>query len=242
MKHVDLVMLVPTRRRPHAVAGLVNAFRHTCRLNTWLIWCIDDCPHREEYHAAVRAGMVVFPQMLINDDGERRGLVGTLNHYGTAFARANVKDGRPTAIGYLGDDHLPLTVGWDRAYVNTLEKTGVGIVYGDDQVQGANLPTQMAMTTNIVAALGYMAPPELWHMYCDNFWKDLGRGADCLTYLPEVTVTHRHPGVGRGTWDESYRETNSAHSYAADKAAYEAYAATRLPTDIATVRALRGDR
>ncbi len=238
MNTADLTILIPTRLRPHTVQELARAFADTCTADTTIIWCIDGCPREHEYTDAYDKAVTVYPRQRILT-GPRRRLVATLNHH--AVETASAVDA-PFALGYLGDDHRPRTFGWDTAYLAGLRGLGSGIVYGDDGHQGANLPTQMAMTADIVRALGYLAPPHLVHMYCDNFWKDLGEGAGCLLYLPTVAVTHHHPGVGLGIWDASYRESNSADRYAADRAAYDAYRAERLAADIATVRTLRGRR
>jgi hypothetical protein len=230
-----LAVVVPTRSRPQAVAPLVAAFADTCTADTWLILAVDGCERVEDYRQAYWDGLRTYPRLLFRA-GPRRRLVGTLNFYANRLVTSIIP---PEAIGYMGDDHRPATPGWDSAYLATLTALGTGIVYGDDLVQGANLPTQMAMTTDIVAALGYVAPPGLVHMYCDNFWKDLGEGAGCLTHLPEVTVAHHHPSTGRASWDASYRESNAADRYAADKAAYEKFRAEQLDADIKKVRDLR---
>lgn len=236
----QLVVIVPTRLRPHAVRPLAQAFADTCLADTELLWCIDDCPHANEYIDAVFDTTAdTYPHQRLSIGGPRRRLVGTLNHHAGALA-----DGPnpPFAVGYLGDDHRPKTLGWDSAYLAALTDLGTGIVYGDDEHQGATLPTQMAMTTDIIRALGYLVPPCLTHMYCDNFWKDLGERAGCLTYLPDVTITHHHPGVGRGSWDASYHESNSADRYATDRAAYEQYRTSGyLDADVDTIQRLRGE-
>ncbi len=232
----ELVVIVPTRGRPAAVAPMARAFADTSTDDIWLVWCVDGDPTNEDrYRAEVAAARAVFPWQSLYS-GPRRRLVGTLNHYARVLTAPTAG---PTAIAYLGDDHRPVTYGWDTAYKDALDALGTGIVYGDDGHQGANLPTQMAMSADIVRVLGHVAPPVLTHMYCDNYWKDLGDGADCLTYLPDVQVIHHHPGTGNGVWDASYRESNSAARYAADRAAYERYRASDLRHDIDRVRSLR---
>jgi hypothetical protein len=231
----DLIVLVPTRLRPHAVIELSTAFAETCTADTGLVFCVDDCPRFEEYWQAHRDTAAVFGQQSILD-GPRRRLVGTLNHYGTIIANA---EHAPFAIAYMGDDHRPITHGWDTAYLKALREQHTGIVYGNDEIQGENLCTQVAITTDIIATLGFVAPPVLTHLYCDNFWLDLGRGADCIQYLPDVIITHRHPSTGAVAWDESYLESNSAERYAADQAAYHAYVQDGLAAAIAAVNTLK---
>ena len=145
------------------------------------------------------------------------------------------------AVGFMGDDHRPRTVGWDKEYLDALRELGTGIVFGDDLYQGDKLPTQCAMTSDIVRALGYMAPPTLTHMYVDNFWRDLGTEADCLYYLPDVVVEHMHPIVGKAEWDEGHLRVNDRQVIDADEAAYvEHQTSGRFAADVAKVKALRG--
>jgi hypothetical protein len=95
------------------------------------------------------------------------------------------------------------------------------------------------MTSDIVRALGYMAPPALTHLFVDDFWRDLGRAADCLRYLPEVVVEHLHPIAGKAEWDEGHKRVNAASMYAADRVAYTRYRATQFRADVVKVQGLR---
>lgn len=230
-----LVVLVPTRLRPHAVAPLAEAFAATCTAGTWLVWCVDGCPQEAAYRQAHRDTLATYgrQQMVA---GPRRRLVGTLNHHACRLSGSATP---PYALGFMGDDHRPETVGWDTAYLSALRELGSGIVYGDDGIQGGYLPTQVAVTADIIRAVGYLAPPALAHMFCDEYWRDLGNGAGCLTYLPEVRVAHHHPAVGLGAWDASYAESSAEPAYMADHAAYLRFAETGLADDVAKVRHLR---
>lgn len=232
----ELAVLVPTRLRPHAVQPLAEAFAATCTAKTWLCLCVDGDPD-PAYHNAVQHAMRKTYKRILIAHGPRRRLVGTLNHYATLIATSVDP---PAAIGYLGDDHRPDTYAWDSYFLAAFADTGPGIVYGDDGLQHENLPTACAISTPIIAALGHMAPPALTHMYCDTYWRDLGRAAGCLSYLPDVRITHRHPATGLSDWDASYRESNSSDSYAADEAAYHDYIDRgALAADVKIVRNLR---
>jgi hypothetical protein len=84
-----------------------------------------------------------------------------------------------------------------------------------------------------------MAPPNLTHLYVDNFWKDLGQLAGCIRYLPDVVVEHLHPVAGKAAWDEGYVRVNAQSMFSRDRSAYERYRLTALQADVAKVRALR---
>jgi hypothetical protein len=227
----DLVVIVPSRGRPEATIALARAFADTCTAGTALSIAIDaDDPRRNDYHDGLR-GLPSVSHIIEQPSGT---MVTALN-----FA-ADMASKDAFAVGFMGDDHCPRTHGWDQAYLDALKDLGTGIVYGNDLLQGGSLPTQVAMTSDIVRALGYMAPPALRHMYVDNFWLSLGRAADCIRYLPDVIVEHRHPLAGKAQWDEGYMRVNDRAVYRADEQAFAEYVRTQLADDAAKVRALRG--
>lgn len=230
----DLVVIVPSRGRPQAAIELSQAFAETCTADTRLVFAVDDDdPTRGDYCvdlAAYRGASVVLIENPTN-------MVGALNRAASIFA-----DESAFAIGFMGDDHRPRTVGWDKEYLDALREVGTGIVYGDDLYQGDKLPTQCAMTADIIRTLGYMCPPNLRHMYVDNFWMDLGSQADCLYHLPDVVIEHMHPVAGKADWDEGHTRVNAREVYDADALAYEKYGNERFAEDLDKVRALVGAR
>lgn len=226
----DLVVIVPSRGRPEAVGQMALAFEETCRADTRLMFAVDDDdPAATDYLAgAVGAGV-----------GIRSDSAGTMVEALNKAALAVVSGERPLyAIAFMGDDHRPRTAGWDARYLDALARLGTGMVYGDDLIQGENLPTQIAMTSDIVRALGWMAPPVLRHMYVDNFWRDLGVHAGCLRYLPDVVVEHLHPVAGTAATDPGYERVNAPEVYSADQAAYREFGASGAFR--AAVEAVRG--
>jgi len=200
----ELVVVVPTFGRPQNAWRLVKAFEETCVLDTELVFVLDDADEtRGEYplpHLATAT----------------RGMIPALN----AGATALVRDLKPFAIGFMGDDHLPRTPGWDGRYVASLRSMGTGFVYGNDLIQGARIPTQVAMTANIVEALGYMAPPTFKHLFVDDAWKDMGQSIRAIQYLPDVVVEHLHPLGGTAEWDDNYERVNDTEVARADQLEY----------------------
>jgi len=226
----ELVVVVPSRGRPEQAHSLLVAFKATCTANTELVFALDDNdPTADDYPGA--ACVFTSPS---------RNMVEALNNAVAYFTDDRVIGGRPFAVGFMGDDHRPRSRAWDQAYLDALRELGAGIVYGNDLLQGERLATQCAMTSDIVRALGYMAPPTLTHLWVDNYWMFIGSGADCLRYLPEVIVEHMHPLAGKANWDADYARVNDPAMYARDEAAFRAYAGSgELSEDIAKVRALR---
>lgn len=230
----DLLIIVPSRGRPGSVARVVDAWRATGALDVaHLVWVVDaDDPAIDGYRQAVPDEPGTAP-VARYEVPRWMPMVRKLDLVAA--------DARETywSIGFAGDDHVPRTPGWAARYVEELRRLGTGIVYGDDGYQGKRLPTQWAMTSDIVRALGRMVPAPVEHLYCDNAVADLGRAAGCLVYLPDVVIEHRHPLVGAAPWDEQYRRVNSSEQYARDRAAYERWRAEQMGADVDAVRQLR---
>lgn len=225
----DLVIVVPSRGRPKAVAELAEQCAKTCTADTVLLVVVDtDDPTAPEYQAP--AGTQVFFTYAPADSGH----VGAIN-WGAARA---LEDFQPFAVGKLDDDHRPRTSGWDAALLDALRPTGTGIAYGNDLLQGRNLPTAPVITANIVQTLGWMGPPQLRHLYVDDFWRDLSDAASCLHYLPSVVVEHMHPVAGKAAMDAGYRRANAPERYRDDGAAYQAYRRGDFDRDVAKIKAL----
>lgn len=222
----NLCVFVPTRGRPAKAVELAVRIRRTSRADTHPVFVVDsDDPLRDTYTALDLTTFVVPP----GPDG----MVAALNRAWSCYVV-----GEQTAVGFMGDDHRPRTVGWDTAYLAALNELGTGLVYGNDLVHGAAIPTQIAMTSDIPAALGWIAPPVLRHLFVDNFWRELGHALDRIRYLPDVTVEHMHPLVGKAPEDDGYRRVNAPDRMEADRVAYELYMHDQFSADVDKVQAV----
>jgi hypothetical protein len=224
---------VPSRNRPAAARELAEVFAATVTSETGLLIVVD-----EDDPADYTSALDGTEAQIAHASRQRAtwGMVPALNQ-GVAWVAA---EWRPAAMGFMGDDHRPRTRGWDEAYLDALREMKTGMVYGNDLYQGEKLPTQIAMTTNIVQALGYMVSPELWHLYVDNYWLTLGQQAGCIRYLPSVIIEHMHPFAGKAKTDDGYRLVNSDIAYQFDRGAYTRVVESgRLAGDVAKIRALR---
>lgn len=166
------------------------------------------------------------PSVMVLDDELTGDLVRATN---TAAARVWDDD---CIIGHVGDDHRFRTPGWDRVIEAALSDPG--IAYGDDLLQGANLPTAVFMSSAIPRTLGYFALPTCRHMRIDRAWKRLGEGLGRLRYLPDVVIEHLHPSAGKAPSDAGYER--AVAGWPADKTAYRAWVRDGLGPDVARVR------
>lgn len=229
----DLLVIVPSRGRPESVQRMLDAWTET---GAWehadLVFAVDDDdPQGSAYHRALldsrRTAPYRIPRWM------------PMVHKLDRAARDVVHASEPFAIGFAGDDHLPRTRGWAKRYVDELRDLGTGIVYGDDRLQGEKIPTQWAMTSDIVQALGRMVPAPVEHLNSDTSIYDLGHAAGCIRYLPDVVIEHMHPAAGKAPEDDGYRRVNSAEQVARDARAYRHWRATQLDHDADNVKALR---
>jgi len=251
----DLTILVPSRGRPHTVREMAEAFVKTCTADTTLAFVVDfDDPRLGDYiaeahnvwdsedSALAAVGLEFFYHY---PDRDGRGMVAALNTAARNLCINWVGTGEctdpecpeppheaPFAIGFMGDDHRPRTLAWDEQYINTLACTGALFVYGDDLLQGANFPTQVAMRSDVVKTLGYMAPPEFEHLCIDLVWRDWGERIGRLKYLDDVVVEHMHPAAGKAELDAGYERVNSVEVTTKDAERYYVWFQAELPGEL----------
>jgi len=228
----DLGLFVPSRRRPGNVARFVRAVAKTSTAQTDIIFGFDDDdPDLQKSIIAAQTAAQSAGVSVTVVTGPRKGLGAWTNELAATFA----DDYR--ALGSFGDDHVPQTCGWDKLLLDAIDGMGgCGIAYPNDGIRD-DVGEAWVMSANIVRALGWMCEPTLKHWWVDEVITVIGREADCLAYLPDVTVRHNHPAAGRGQFDATYWD--AFKGVAADKKAYEMWRAERMAADVATVRALR---
>lgn len=226
----DMLWIVPSRSRPQNIAELIASW-HNTRVYADLMVVVDDDDPELDGYMHVKTNFAGF-HWLGWGVTERKRLGGTLNHYATLMAP------QYDYIGFMGDDHRPRSPIWDGLMAAELRKLGTGLVYGNDLFQRENLPTEVCMTTDIISALGYMVPPNMTHLYLDNFWLELGRAVDRISYMEHVIIEHMHPHAGKATSDAQYEELNSNKQASADKHAFETYKRKQFAADVAKVKGL----
>ncbi len=215
----DLLVIIPTRGRPGAVPEIMQVWDDT-EATADVLFCVDkDDPElagykqqAESYQNMASAARVRFVYWA------RKRLVGTLNQ----AAVKNAGDYR--FLAFMGDDHRPRPADqpWDER-IRICLSGGPGIVYGNDLLQGDAMATAVAMTSDIVQTLGYMAPPAMVHLCVDLVWLDWGHGTGRITYLDDMVIEHLHPAAGKAELDAGYEEANSEQQVSADSAAYYDY-------------------
>lgn len=226
----DVAVIIPSTGRPEQCARLVERVHYTARLRPHVVVSVE--PDDVKPYARALAGLAVVrrakPRLYTmtwhkGANATPASHVAAINRAAaSALAVSCPNDtngdgdcwqcaGRPGVHGpkliiKLDDDHWPQTPGWDQLYLNALDSLGgTGVVYGNDLFQRDRLPTTPGISTDIVRELGWYAPPELQHWYCDNFWLELGKRSDRLAYLPDVIIEHRNVQAGKAPDDATYQ-------------------------------------
>lgn len=228
--HEEMCVIVPTKGRVQSAVRLAQAFIDTGATAHLLFVVNDDDPELPAYEAHLKCFSAVSIGLSVT---AKRQIGPIVNHEAVAQAQ------KWGYLGFMGDDHVPRTAHWDRSMRMHMAAHNPSIVYGNDLMQGPLLPTAVFMNSSIVQALGYMVPPELYHLRLDDAWKSWGEGAGVLRYFHEIVIEHMHPQAGKAEWDESYVESNGDSMWGHDNEGWDLYRNTLLARDVALIKEIR---
>lgn len=142
-------------------------------------------------------------------------------------------------FAFMGDDHRIRTKNWDQILLEPIQNRGYGFSYGDDLLQGERLCTAVMFSTNIIKPLdGNMVLPihPNKHLFADDFWMELGKRLDAITYCPNVILEHLHFSVGKSEMDTLYSETNSDERFNVDRDNFHNYLNNDIESDIIKIK------
>lgn len=234
----ELLMIVPSRGRPQNVRALLEAWCETATGAADVLIALDDDDptwNEYKYKGWMLPGWPEGSERPLRwTMKERLRLGGTLNHVAHKMTYRYSSPYR--AVGFMGDDHLPRTKGWDQRFMEALDDMGTGMVYGNDLLQRQNLPTHIAMTADIVRELGYMVPGGLVHQFIGYAWQTLGASIDRLRYLPDAVIEHMHPNAGKAEMDAGYEAAGS--QYEEDYRRCEDWKRLQMGADVARLQEL----
>lgn len=214
------LLIVPTRNRPDKALELLQEF-NTFSEDSDIIFGLDD-DDTSAYSPEVLEKAEVNPRLR---------MCGTLNLIANKYAD------QYEFLSFMGDDHRPRTQGWDTRLMAGIG-SDPGVAWGNDLLQGERLPTAVLLSSSIVRAIGYMAPPELVHMYMDNFWLTLGKGLGNAFYDSTNIIEHLHFINGKAERDAGYIEVNAPEVFLKDGEAYMKYLEERLIPDLGKIQGI----
>lgn len=210
-----ILVIVPTRNRYEKCKEFAKEFFINSDISDLLFGVDDD--DQQNYERISGALYDINPRMRLN---------GTLNFLAKKYAT------KYEYISFMGDDHRIRTKKWDSIIYDQIKNINFSIAYGNDLIQKEKLPTAVIMDSKIIQRLSYMSPPQLTHLFVDNFWKDLGSRLQTLKYFSEVIIEHMHYSTGKSNNDLMYKEVNSKEMMKKDRAAYKMYLENSFENDI----------
>ncbi len=199
-----ILVICPSRGRPLQCVQMIDSFLSTQKMSTLKILLDMDDPCIDQYRDLIgkkcsySIGFRNSITMLINESWQ--------------FSADCFK-----WFSVTNDDFIYKTDGWDLKLIGTLKlHGGIGIVYGNDLLQGANMPTTSIVSREIADALGWLQMPRLTHLCGDNAWKIIGTRAGCLFYRDDVIIEHCHYMARKAKEDDTYKHTNAGAMYDRD--------------------------
>lgn len=208
VSEIKLAILVPTRGRPHNIERLSQAVAKTCKTNYEIIARVDD-DDRSRYQEFENVRYVKGPRIFF---------AASMNE----IAKIANDEGF-THFALLGDDVVPQTNGWDEKLINSLPE--LGVAFGSDGLEhlhGEDLPTHVVVPAEMYRRLGWIALPDLRHLFCDNVWRELGKMTKFI-YHKDVKLTHLHRWNRKAPNDKTYQEANDRNKRDQDQWAFEAW-------------------
>jgi len=217
------VILLPSRGRSHRIDECLDSLLEHSTVSD-IIVCLDEDDH-ESY---TKRNGVIYD---IGPAPKRIGLNEKLNRMLPKIVDTY------DYILWAADDTVAVTHGWDALLVAAIQNVPLGISYPNDLLQKDRLPSNgTCFDSKIPKVLGYLAPPTLFHLYMDNFWKLLGEELGTLRYCQDVVLEHNHFTNKKAPVDKTYASINSREMYAADSQSYEIYKNHVLAADVKKLR------
>jgi hypothetical protein len=206
-----IAILIPSRDRNHKIERLNNLWFEYID-NSIITDCIIVLDEDNEHTYTRMPGFIYH---IVKSNGSR-GIVYPLNQAANTFCNEY------EYIGFWGDDHRPNTKNWNSIMYSTLnDNKPYSMVYGNDLLQGENLPTEIIIDSLYIKKFGYMIHPSIQHLYSDDLLLYMGKYMNNIHYLKDVIIEHEHYMVGKSAPDAMYYAVNGHIILEKDKAAYE---------------------
>jgi hypothetical protein len=116
-------------------------------------------------------------------------------------------------FGFIADDVVPITNGWDIKLIDVAGSDGMAVPAGGETTGGC---PHFVIGGDLVRSMGWLALPGLDRLFIDTVWGEISDKRDVLRRVPDVTLEHRHFSNGKAMMDDTYRK----HKKAQDKLIY----------------------
>lgn len=196
-----MTWILPTRSRPQNIQRLIDAWSKT-GASTPVELCVDsDDPCLSQYEE------IPMPhgwELII-------GLRGPLS---AIYNAAHERHRHSEYFGFIADDVVPITSGWDSILIETAGRDSMAVPAGGHNPGGA---PHFVLGGDLVRSVGWLSLPGLDRLYIDTAWQDIATARGVLRRVPEVVLEHRHFSNKKALIDATYLK----HRKAQDKLIYD---------------------
>lgn len=198
-------VLTPTRNRPDNVRRLLESAQATqWGSNEYIFYVDSDDPTRDEVQSICDEFLEdeIQTSLIIGD----RCVLSQMWNECASVARLDI-------MMQCGDDIIFRSMHWDQVVLNAFDSISdkIGLVFGRDGYQDANMSTHGFIHRAWVDAVGYFVPPYFASDYNDAWLYEVSAAIGRRYYVPEIYTEHMHPVVGKGPLDITHQERMARH-------------------------------
>jgi hypothetical protein len=128
--------------------------------------------------------------------------------------------------GFIADDVVPVTPGWDLALIAAAGTDRMAVPAGGHYQRDTEGAPHFVLGGDLPRLTGWLCLPGLDRLYIDTCWEKFCEARGALVRCPEIVLEHRHFSNGKALRDETYQKRHKAE----DRALYEAWLATLKET------------
>jgi len=209
-------VILPSRNRPQACREAVDSLLATRGLGDTRVTVVADSAS-----STIQAYRDLFTD------------VGFIETTGNMIERTNYAAKRIDGdiIGWMADDNRFRTQEWDRIIDDEFEYDAGFVALDDLFWSQKGKPANIFTKKSVIAALGWYANPGQHHFYMEDTLRVLAVATDNWTYLEGVVCEHLHPAIGKGEWDDAYRQQETQAMYDSEGRAFIDWIQTRFEGD-----------
>ena len=219
---IKIQLICPTRGHQGLREKMIQTFAESNPKHSRILFVMDSDQAEATEFSSDLFDVQVIPAT------QQRGIVSPMN-----LAHLN-----PNAETYalIGDDVEFRDKGWEEKILDA--RVTSLVVFGDENKTLTGKGNHPFWSSKITKILGYKAPRNLWHLFVDDFYQELGRRLNSLEYV-NANIFHNHPALGHRDWEEVTQTVNSHEFFEHDRKAYREYLAMEMNAAVAKIRLLK---
>ena len=195
--------VLPSRGRPHNLRRLIAAYITTkATTPVWLRLDQDDLTLEQSLSLSL-------PRSWVREIGPRLPL-------SVIYAEAYQQTPERPWWGFIADDVVPETPGWDVRLIEIAGSDGMAVPTGGHDQEGT---PHFVLGGRLVREIGWLALPGLDRLYIDTVWGDIAKSRGLLRRVPDVVLRHAHFSNRQALKDETYKKHNKTR----DKSIYDSW-------------------